>query len=1652
MKKLSLFILILPIIFITAGESYGTEYWAKTYGGSGSEWGGGCSMTKTSDGGYIIVTSTSSFGAEGTIDLWALKIDSSGKVLWEKTYRGSGWEEPYSVQQTIDGGYVVASETNSFGAGELDIWILKLDGEGDIEWQKTYGGSEDDRFPYIQQTSDGGYIVAGQNDAFGSDPRSWIVKLDSDGNVIWEKTYDGKRYDYADFPIQQTSDGGYIFVSRLYNDTTSNNILVLKLDVNGNISWQKTYGGNYWDTGRSIQQTTDGGYIILGDYGCSSSGTDSDIWVLKLDSSGNITWQKAYGGWYWELGQSIIQTTDGGYIFTGFSASFGSKDFWTVKLDSSGDILWEKLYGESDWDEANSIHQNAEGGYCVAGYHTDPTTHDTDIFVLKLDSDGEIPECNIVTSSEASVYDTTVSALDSSVTVSSTSATITTTNIIPLDTSSKVSILCCYDTDDSDGDGVMDACDNCPADYNPGQENNDHDSLGDVCDPDDDNDTIVDSEDNCPYVPNHNQDDTDEDGVGDACDNCPTVPNAGQEDEGDGDGIGDVCDTCPYVANPDQEDYDSDGIGDVCDECTDTDGDGYGNAEFPYNTCPLDNCPYVANPNQEDYDGDGIGDACDNCPECYNPTQADSDSDGLGDMCDNCPGIYNPAQTDSDGDGIGDVCEEFSERQWVKTYGEVSSINSIQKTSDGGYIAAGDGMCVVKFDSYGNVTWQKRYGESYALYSIQETTDGGYIIAGNKLIKIGADGNVEWSKGVSGRCVKQTIDGGYIVAGTYDGDFLVLKFDSNGNVVWQKTYGRSEYDHAYSIQQTSDGGYIVAGDTYSPGSGSDLWVLKLDGNGIISWQKTYGGSHYWDYAWSIQETSEGGYIAAGEVSKNFSVLKLDSDGNPTWWRNILRHGTAYSIKETSDGEYIAAGETSYLGDDGHFKAWGLILKLDASGTFLWQKRYGGESSGDTLKSIQQTSDGGYIASGYTKSFATYDDNDPWVLKLDSEGKIPDCAVITDTNSSIYTPSLSVADTTVTFQPASITIDDVSITPQDSSAETSIICCYDSSDLDGDGIGNSCDNCPEAYNPEQGDYDNDGIGDVCSLDDDSDTVLDIDDNCPFVGNPGQEDGDEDGVGDVCDTCPEDYNPGQENNDHDSVGDVCDPDDDNDGIPDELEGDGDLDEDGIANWFDTDSDGDGIEDSEEAGDDPNNPRDTDGDGIPDYLDEDSDGDAIPDNSDNCRCIYNANQEDGDEDGIGDACDNCPDVANPDQADSDGDGIGDVCDLSSFKFDFYGGDTNYTQGTFEDPVEIVLCGSETVMVDIWLVNWPDTRPNLCGVDYYFTWDAESLDVVDITCNNLKPTGQWTDEYHHDQGSGTYKLGVANFDFGVGVSGPDVLLHTVTLQCKTAPSDDWIKTFLGDDGLVVDCEGGVYHDVADADGIINQIVPVDSDADGIYDHLDNCPEIPNGPLLGTCTWFDMETCTVHSACEPDGFCSMNQEDTDSDGIGDVCDECIDTDKDGYGDPGFPNNGCQEALQMTQNINITNAFLADNIYDNCPATPNGPLLGTCVKELGSVLTGTGVTCTISGGECGSGETCQMEQEDYNGNGIGDVCECYADFDGDGKVYPSDAMVLLMEWKRKDCSGETPCQADIDGDGKVYPGDAMVLLMEWKKKDCPVLP
>ena len=369
------------------------ETWDKTYGGNEEDFA--TSIQQTSDGGYIVAGSSQLISAGGwDWDPWILKLDSSGNLEWDKTFGGSGNDIARSIQQTIDGEYIVAGSTSSKGAGEHDALVLKLDSNGDLLWDKTFGGSSPDVAVSIQQTTDGGYIVLGGTSSKGAGEHdAWVLKLDQNGILEWDKTFGGSNFDIAQ-SIQQTTDSGYIVAGYTPSKGAGGgDVWVFKLDSDGNLLWDKAFGGSSPDGARSIQQTTDGGYIVVGSTQSKGAGGE-DVWVLKLDSNGDLEWDKTFGGSSLDLAFSVQQISDGGYIIVGKTVSKGAggEDAWVLRLNQDGNLVWDKTFGGSEDDGASSIQQTVDGGYIVAGWTRSKGAGSFDAWIFKLDSDGNL-EC-----------------------------------------------------------------------------------------------------------------------------------------------------------------------------------------------------------------------------------------------------------------------------------------------------------------------------------------------------------------------------------------------------------------------------------------------------------------------------------------------------------------------------------------------------------------------------------------------------------------------------------------------------------------------------------------------------------------------------------------------------------------------------------------------------------------------------------------------------------------------------------------------------------------------------------------------------------------------------------------------------------------------------------------------------------------------------------------------------------------------------------------------------------------------------------------------------------------------------------------------------------------------------------------------------------
>lgn len=403
--------------------------WDRSFGGTHGDWFNG--VIETAAGELVFTGFSMSSDGDATInqglrDLWVVKSNGLGQIVWQHSYGGSNYDEGSAISATADGGYIVAGITQSsdghvlLNQGEEDVWVLKLDPEGDIQWQFTFGGPGNDGARSVIQTSDGGYLVAGYSSSIGGDVTTnqggsdqWVIKLNSSGGIQWERSLGSIASDDT-FDIIEVIDGGFVLVGNAHSggDVSATNgggdVWVVKLNLEGDILWEYSYGGTIQDSGKAIVQAADGGFMVIGS-SQSSNGFVSvnyginDVWLIKLDEDGIFQWDASYGGSVSDIGTSIIASLDGGYVISGYTFSTnghitnnnGENDYWIIKVDGSGELLWQRTMGGAAIDNAHDLVETSDGGYVVVGLSSSDdgdisSSHggvSTDAWVVKLEPD-----------------------------------------------------------------------------------------------------------------------------------------------------------------------------------------------------------------------------------------------------------------------------------------------------------------------------------------------------------------------------------------------------------------------------------------------------------------------------------------------------------------------------------------------------------------------------------------------------------------------------------------------------------------------------------------------------------------------------------------------------------------------------------------------------------------------------------------------------------------------------------------------------------------------------------------------------------------------------------------------------------------------------------------------------------------------------------------------------------------------------------------------------------------------------------------------------------------------------------------------------------------------------------------------------------------
>ncbi|TAI47458.1 hypothetical protein [Flagellimonas allohymeniacidonis] len=361
-----------------------------------------------------------------------------GEVDWMKTYGGSGDDTAQSVTSTSDGGYAILGYSNS-ADGDLigktttvnDYWLLKLDTDGNLQWSKTYGGSKDDRGQSVIQTIDGGYAIVGyamSDDGDGSNNEgfhdNWILRLDANGAILWEKSFGFSGHDHS-YDVVQTADGGFFFSGFLdvtssggEGNTGKGNYLTqhgvgefwgTKLDANGELVWRRYFGGTNNDRSYGVVEANDGSLVLTGasesdDFDISNAKGSYDFWVVKVSPKGELVWERSFGGTGIDKAFDITKTEDGAYVIVGntfsvdidISKNNGESDVWLIKVDDQGNLVWEKTYGGTAFDAAQSVKTTLDGGFVIAGNsksvdgNLTQNLGENDLWVIKTDASGNL--------------------------------------------------------------------------------------------------------------------------------------------------------------------------------------------------------------------------------------------------------------------------------------------------------------------------------------------------------------------------------------------------------------------------------------------------------------------------------------------------------------------------------------------------------------------------------------------------------------------------------------------------------------------------------------------------------------------------------------------------------------------------------------------------------------------------------------------------------------------------------------------------------------------------------------------------------------------------------------------------------------------------------------------------------------------------------------------------------------------------------------------------------------------------------------------------------------------------------------------------------------------------------------------------------------
>lgn len=784
--------------------------WNKTIGGEGNDVSN--SVIPANDSGYLIAGSSNSYGA-GDTDAYIVKIDDHGTELWHKTFGGTEYDSAYKVIPGNTGGYLISGSTKSYGAGEGDVWIIKVDENGDEQWNQTIGGNYEDRVAAVIPGNTGGYVISGtsSNGAEGRD--AWIIKFGEDGNELWRKSISGNG-SASSAKVIPGNTGGYVVTGyTASSDAEGGDVWVFKMDEDGNELWDKTLGSTIYGYSDFIIPGNNGGYLIVGT--TSSNGSKgADTWIVKIDEDGTELWNNTVGTSKDDWASSVIAGNNNEYVIVGTSQSDESEyfdhDAWLIKIDEDGDVTLNQNLGGEEFDiTAYSVVQGNDGGYVITGFVYANPDGDINAWIIKIDENGA--ELWAQTYGDNNFFDLTHSFAQS---------------IIP-GNNGEYLIIGTTDNGERNRDVLL-----IKADENGDISN--FDKTADGC--------LWNKVIGSPYS-----------------DSSSSIIQA------NGGGY--------LIAGHTQSFYIDHTQNDALITKIDENGNElwrrkYGGTEQDVARSVIrgNNGGYVIAGETWSFDAEINYDTWvikidENGNELWSRTYGGNDAYSV--IPGNDGGYLVAGTTAPIGAGESDAwiirIDENGEALWEKTFGGegVDSAYSVIAGNTGGYVIAGDTTSygegnsepwLIKIDENGNEVWSQTFGSTSfdSARSVIQGNDGGYVVTGNAWIfKIDEDGNEIWNQVIgsfNSNRAYSIISGnndGYVIVGTtyngsstnWDEDAWIIKIDEVGDVLLKEVVSDAESDvSAYAIVQGNAGGYVIAGDI-NIDSVLDIWLIKIDEDG-----------------------------------------------------------------------------------------------------------------------------------------------------------------------------------------------------------------------------------------------------------------------------------------------------------------------------------------------------------------------------------------------------------------------------------------------------------------------------------------------------------------------------------------------------------------------------------------------------------------------------------------------------------------------------------------------------------------------------------------------------------------------------------------------------------------------------------------------------